>query len=74
MEPRFDFEETLVRYHPQVAVDRFAEPSTPAEKIAIVVLVKSQWPIVRRQVARVVLAVNAATPGSYTEADISEAF
>ena len=42
-------------------------------KIAIVVLGKSQWPIVRRQVARVVLAVNAATPGSYTEVDISEA-
>jgi hypothetical protein len=39
-------------------------------KIAIVVLSTSQWPIIRLHVQRVVTAVNAATPGSYTEVDI----
>ena len=39
-------------------------------KIAFVVLGNQQWPILRRYVERVVAAVNAATPGSYTEVDI----
>jgi hypothetical protein len=39
-------------------------------KIACVVLGNSQWPVVRRYVERVVVAVDAATPGSYTEVDI----
>jgi hypothetical protein len=39
-------------------------------KIAIVVLGNPQWPVLRRHVDRVVAAVNAATPGSYTEVDI----
>ena len=39
-------------------------------KIAIVVLGNPQWPVLRRYVDRVVEAVNAATPGSYTEVDI----
>ena len=39
-------------------------------KIALVVLENAQWPILRRYVDRVVAAVNAATPGSYTEVDI----
>jgi hypothetical protein len=39
-------------------------------KIAIVVLGNSQWPVVRLHVQRVVVAVNAATPGSYTEVTI----
>ncbi len=33
-------------------------------KIAIVVLGNPQWPVLRRHVERVVLAVNAAQPGS----------
>ena len=40
--------------------------------IAIVVLGKPQWPILRLHVALVVAAVNAATPGSYTEVEIPE--
>jgi hypothetical protein len=40
-------------------------------KIAIVVLGTPQWPLVRLYVERVVLAVNAATPGSYVEVKIS---
>lgn len=38
--------------------------------IAIVVLGTPQWPVVRAHVDRVVAAVNAATPGSYTEVAI----
>jgi hypothetical protein len=39
-------------------------------KIAVVVLGRPQWPIVRLHIERVVSAVDAATPGSYTEVDI----
>ncbi len=39
-------------------------------KIAFVVIGNQQWPTLRRHVERVVAAVNAATPGSYTEVDI----
>src|ERR1039457_1086019 len=39
-------------------------------KISIVVLGNAQWPVLRRYVDRVVTAVSAATPGSYTEVDV----
>ena len=39
-------------------------------KIALVVLANPRWPIVRQYVERVVITVNAATPGSYSEVDI----
>jgi hypothetical protein len=39
-------------------------------KIAFVVLGNRQWPTLQRYVDRVVAAVNAATPGRYTEIDI----
>jgi hypothetical protein len=39
-----------------------------ARKIAI--LGNAQWPVLRRYVDRVVAALNAATPGSYTEVEI----
>ena len=38
--------------------------------IAIVVLGNQQWPNVRLQLDRIAAAVNAATPGSYTEVEI----
>jgi hypothetical protein len=38
--------------------------------IAIVVLGNSQWRIVQRHVRKIAAAVNAVTPGSYTEVDI----
>jgi hypothetical protein len=41
-----------------------------SRKIAFVVIGNQQWPILRRYVERVVAAVNAATPGSYTEVEI----
>jgi hypothetical protein len=39
-------------------------------KIAIVTLGNAQWPVLRRYVERVVAAVDAAIPGSYTEVEI----
>ena len=38
--------------------------------IAVVVIALQQWPALRPHVALVVSAVNAATPGSFTEVDI----
>ncbi len=39
-------------------------------KISFVVIGSQQWPTLRRYVDRVVVAVNAATPGSFAEVDI----
>jgi hypothetical protein len=39
-------------------------------KMAFVILGNQQWPVLRRHVERVRAAVDAATPGSYTEVDI----
>jgi hypothetical protein len=39
-------------------------------KIAIVVLGKGRWSLIKPHVAEIITAVNAATPGSYTEVDI----
>jgi hypothetical protein len=39
-------------------------------RIAIVILGNSQRPAVHRHIERVIAAVNAATPGSYTEVEI----
>lgn len=39
-------------------------------KIAFLVVGNQQWPTLRKYVDRVQSAVNAATPGSYTEVDI----
>ena len=39
-------------------------------RIAFVVIGNQQWPILRLHAERVVAAVNAATPGSYTEVEI----
>jgi len=39
-------------------------------KIAIVVISNAQWPTLEPHVDRVVAAVNAATPGSYTVVEI----
>jgi predicted nuclease of predicted toxin-antitoxin system len=41
-------------------------------KIAIVVLGKGRWSIIKPHVAEVVAAVNNATPGSYAEIEIAE--
>jgi len=39
-------------------------------KLAIVVLSTPQWPLIRLHTAEIAAAVNAATPGSYTEIQI----
>ena len=44
-----------------------------ARAIAIVVLGNAQWPVLRLHVALVVAAVDAATPGSFTQVDIPAA-
>jgi hypothetical protein len=40
--------------------------------IALVVLGNPRWPVLRLHIERVVAAVNAATPGRYTEVEIPE--
>lgn len=47
-----------------------AQQNLKARTIAIVVLGNSQWRIVQRHVRKLAAAVNAATPGSYTEVDL----
>ncbi len=39
-------------------------------KIALVILGNSQWPVVRLHLDKVVAAINACVPGTYTEIDI----
>jgi hypothetical protein len=39
-------------------------------KLALIVLQHSQWPMVKLVTAKIVAAVNAATPGSYLEVDV----
>ena len=39
-------------------------------KIAFVVIGNQQWPVMRRHLESVIVAVNGATPGSYTEVEI----
>jgi hypothetical protein len=39
-------------------------------KIAFLIIGNQQWPTLRRYVERVVVAVDAATPGSYAEVEI----
>ena len=46
------------------------EQNLTGRKISIVVLGNAQWPVLRRYVERVVAAVSAATPGSYTEVEV----
>jgi hypothetical protein len=42
-------------------------------KIAIIVLGKARWRLIKPLLADILAAVNAATPGSYSEIQISEA-
>jgi hypothetical protein len=46
------------------------QQNSRGRKIAIIVLRNAQWPVLRRYVDRVVVAVNASTPGSFSEVDI----
>jgi hypothetical protein len=41
-------------------------------KLAVVVLGKGRWSLIKPHVARIVAAVNAATPGSFAEVEIPE--
>ena len=46
------------------------QQSLMGRKIAIVVLGRGRWTVIRRYVAQIVAAVNAATPGSLTEVEM----
>jgi hypothetical protein len=46
------------------------QQSLEFRRIALVVLGNPPWPVLRRHVERVVMAVNAAQPSSYTFVDI----
>jgi hypothetical protein len=48
------------------------QPNLKIHTIAIVVLGNAQWPVLCRHVERVVVAVNAAKPGTYCEVEIPE--
>jgi hypothetical protein len=52
-----------------VTADKYIQhqQNLTGRKIAIVVLGNAQWPVLRRYVEWVAEAVDAATPGSYTE-------
>jgi hypothetical protein len=50
--------------------NRRYQQNLTGRKIAFVVLGNQQWPTLRRYVERVVAAVDAATPGSYSEVEI----
>jgi len=41
-----------------------------ARRIAIVVLSKARWKLIRARLSEIAAAVNAATPGSFTEVEI----
>jgi hypothetical protein len=41
-------------------------------KLAVVVLGKGRWSLIKPHVAQIVAAVNAATPGSFAEVEIPE--
>jgi hypothetical protein len=41
-------------------------------KIAVVALSKGRWTLIEPHIAKVVAAVNGATPGSYAEVEIPE--
>jgi hypothetical protein len=47
-----------------------SQQNLQSRRLAIVVLGNSQWRIVQRYVRRIAAAVNAATPGSFTEVEI----
>jgi len=46
------------------------QQSLAARKIALVVLGKGRWTIIKPHVPKIVEAINAATPGSYAEIEI----
>ena len=41
-------------------------------KLAIVVLGRGRWTLIKSHIAKVVAAVDAATPGSFTEVEMRE--
>ena len=46
------------------------EQNLSGRRIALVVLSKGRWPLVRRRLKAIAAAVEAARPGSYTEVEV----
>jgi hypothetical protein len=46
------------------------QQSLADRRIAVIILGNAQWPVLRRYVDRVLAAVDATTPGSYSEVEI----
>jgi hypothetical protein len=46
------------------------QQSLAGRKIAVVVLGQGRWSVIKRYVAEIVVAVNAAAPGSFIEVEI----
>jgi len=47
------------------------QQSLAGRKIAVVVLGKGRWTVIKAHIAEIAAAVNAATPGSYSEIEMS---
>jgi hypothetical protein len=64
----------LIGHHTIVTTDRNLryQQNLDNRKLAIVVLGRGRWTIIRSHIAKVVAAVDAATPGSFTEVEMRE--
>jgi hypothetical protein len=49
-----------------------SQQNLTGRKLAIVVLGKARWKLIKRKLTEITAAVAAATPGSYTEVDIPD--
>jgi hypothetical protein len=60
-------------FHVLVTADKNMryQQNLAGRRIALVVLSTPQWPIVKLHLQKIAEAVNAATPGSYVEVEIS---
>jgi hypothetical protein len=59
-------------FHVLVTTDKNIQyqQNLKARSIALVILGHSQWPMVKLVTASIIAAVNAATPGSFTEVEV----
>jgi hypothetical protein len=65
-------EAELAGFHVLLSADKNMryQQNLSGRRIALVVLSTPQWPAVRLHIERITAAVDAATPGSYTEVEI----
>lgn len=65
---------TAQHYAPWVTTDKNLryQQNLAGRTIAIAVLSNAQWPVLRRHIDRVVVAIEAVAPGSFLEIQIPE--